>query len=149
MFKYFYLILPVLSSLCRLLDRNEVLAGTLWLCSTTTRNVPDVVRRGWESIPVLRNLIARYVRRLRLLKYNNWPPRPTGPGKNVESRRNLKFPVTRPPLCWILQRSLCWDGLALTSRLLSNIHTRRRNVLMDLLNPEDTAVNLLLMISNL
>ena len=46
---------------------------------------------------MLRSLIARYVRRLRLLKFNNWPPRPTGPGKNVESRRNLKFPVTQPP----------------------------------------------------
>ena len=67
------------------------------LCSTTTRNVPDVVRRGWETIPVLRNLIARYITRLRLLKYNNWPPRPTGAGKIVESRRNLKVPVTRPP----------------------------------------------------
>ena len=48
--------------------------GTLWPCSTLTRNVLDVGRKGWEMIPVSRSLIARYVRRLRLLKFNNWPP---------------------------------------------------------------------------
>ena len=32
-----------------------------------------------------RHVMALYVRCLRLLKFNNWPPRPTGPGKNVES----------------------------------------------------------------
>ena len=46
---------------------------------------------------MLRNLIVRYVRRLRLLKFNNWPPQLTIPGKNVESRRNLNCQVMRPP----------------------------------------------------
>ena len=46
---------------------------------------------------MLRNWIARYVRRLRLPKFNNWPPQPINPEKNVDSRRNLKFPVTQPP----------------------------------------------------
>ena len=79
--------------------------GMLWPCSTTTRNVLDVGRKGWETIPVSRSWIARYARYLRLLKFNNWPPRPTSPEKNVESRKNLKFPVMRPPLSWTLQRS--------------------------------------------
>ena len=56
----------------------------LWPCSTVTSNVPDVGRRGWETIPVLRSLNARFVRGLHL-KYNSWPPRP-----NVERGEQKK-----------------------------------------------------------
>ena len=35
-----------------------------------------------------------------------------------------KFSVMRPLLSWTLQRSLCWDRLALTSHFLSNLHPR-------------------------
>ena len=98
-YHFMNLLLRVLSSLCLPLDRKEELAGTLWPCPTVTRNVPDVGRRGWEMFPVLRSLNARFVRHSHLLKYNNWPPRPTSPGKNVESRRRRqKLPVVLPPL---------------------------------------------------
>ena len=69
----------------------------------------------------------------------------------VESRRNLKLAVTRPPLLWTHQRSLFWDRLLLTSRLQLNLPpTRRRSVLMALQGPANvnTAVNLLQMISS-
>ena len=71
--------------------------------------------------------------------------------KNVESRRNLKLALTRPPLSWTHQRSLFWDGLVLTSRLQLNLPpSRRRSVLMALQDPANinTAVNPLQMISS-
>ena len=135
--------------------------GTLWPCSTVTRNVPDVGRKGWETIPVLRSLNARFVRHSHLLKYNNWPPQPTSPGKNVESRRRRQnVPVVLPPLSWTLKTlgrmggtdvgrmDGCWDGYTQMSRLqLNRPLPRRRGVLRALLNPArgNTAVNLLLM----
>ena len=94
-----------------------------------------------------RNLIARSVRASPLLKFNNWPPRPTNPGKNVESRRRRqKLPVVLPPFSWTLQTLLCWDGYTQTSHLLLNLPQRRRGVLIALLNPArgSTAVNPLL-----
>ena len=79
-----------LSSLCPLLVRKEELEGKLWpikkkkkplwRCSTTTRSVPDVGRRGWEMIPVSENLNARFAKVSCLPKFNNWPPLPTRPG---------------------------------------------------------------------
>ena len=70
------------------------------LCSTTTRSVPDVGIRGWETIHVSRNLNARFARASLLLKFNSWPPLPTNSGKNVESRRRQrqKLPVVLPLL---------------------------------------------------
>ena len=59
--------------------------------------------KGVGNDPVSRNKIARYVRRLCLLRFYNWPPRLTKQEKNIESRRNLKQAVTRPPLSWTLQ----------------------------------------------
>ena len=45
-------------------------------------------------IPLSKNMNARFVRASLLLKFNNWPPRPTSPRKNVENRRRWqKLPV--------------------------------------------------------
>ena len=43
--------------------------------------------KGVGDDPCVKKLECQICKASPLLKFNNWPPRPTNPGKNVESRR--------------------------------------------------------------
>ena len=59
--------------------------------------------KGVGDDPCVKKLDCQICRCLRLLRLFSWPRRLTRQEKNVESRRNLKLAVTRPPLSWTHQ----------------------------------------------